>query len=112
MNSTIMAPPPSPVINGPKVGDILVSNWGYDANIASFAKVIAVTGKSVKIVSLGANDSHTGPMEWTSTPDLSRTGPVKTKRFSAAGEGYRVKDSTFANFYLWDGKPVNCYNYH
>jgi hypothetical protein len=110
MNS-ILAPKPE-VINGPKVGDILVSNWGYEASIASFAKVIAVTGKSVKMVRLGVNEKHTGPMEWTSTPDLSHSGKVETKRFAPAGDSYRVKDTTFANFYLWDGKPVNCYNYH
>jgi len=110
MNS-ILAPKPE-VINGPKVGDVIVSNWGYEANIASFAKIIAVTNKSVKLVRLGANDKYTGAMEWTSTPDFSKPGKIETKRFTPAGNSYRVKDSTFANFYLWNGKPVNCYNYH
>ncbi len=111
MNSIIA--PKQEIVNGPKVGDILVSNWGYEANIASFAKVVAVTGKSVKLVRLSAVESHrSGLMEWTSTPDLNWAGKVETKRFSPAGDSYRVKDTTFANFYLWDGKPVNCYNYH
>ena len=109
MNTTLDNPT---ITNVPKVGDILVSLWGYEANIASFAKVVGVTGKSVKIVRLGVSEKHTGPMEWVSTPDLNRSGKVETKRFTPARNSYRVKDTTFANFYLWDGKPINCYNYH
>jgi hypothetical protein len=100
------------VVNGPKVGDILVSCWGYEASIASFAKVVAVTAKSVKIARLRAIENHTGPMEWTSTPDLGSVGKIETKRFSPSGDSYRVKDSSFSNYYPWGGKPVNCYNYH
>jgi len=101
------------VVNGPKVGDILVSCWGYEACIAHWAKVVAVTDKSVKLQFLGARDDHTGPMEWTSMPDLNRAGAkIVTKRFQPAGDSYRVKESSFSNFYKWDGKPISCYNYH
>jgi len=112
MNS-IMAPKQE-IVNGPKVGDILVSTYGYEACIAHFAKVVAVTGKSIKIVRLGNNDTHRGHsgMDWESTPDLSRTSLPQTKRFKACGNSYSVKDTSFSTYFLWNGKPVTCYNYH
>jgi hypothetical protein len=103
------------VVNGPKVGDIIVSCSGYEACIAHFAKVIAVTKSSVKIVRLGDNRKYTGNagMDWESTPDLTRpSGEVETKRFKAAGDSYKVKDTSYANFYPWGGEPISCYNYH
>ena len=112
MNS-IIAPTISEVVqNPPKVGDILVSCWGYEACIAHWAKVVAVTGKSVKIQLLGALDNHTGPMEWTSMPDLNSGGNIITKRFKPYGDSYRVKDSSFSTFYKWGGDAISCYNYH
>ena len=103
------------VVNGPKVGDILCSTYGYEACIANFAKVVAVTKASVKIVRLGVNEVYTGGggLTWDSTPNLNAEGSeVETKRFSACGETYRVKNTSFSNYYPWSGKPVSCYNYH
>lgn len=62
------------VVYGPKVGDILVSISGYEASIASWAKVVGVTGKSVKIVRLPADNKYSGygGMEWISTPATDR----------------------------------------
>lgn len=103
------------VVNGPKVGDILVSISGYEASIAHWAKVVGVTGKSVKIVRLPADNKYTGGggMEWTSTPATDRIkGETETKRFTADGDSYRVKDSSYAHFYVWGGDPISCYNHH
>lgn len=102
------------VVNGPKVGDILVSTYGYEACIAHWAKVVAVGKNSIKIVRLGCNNKYTGGggMTWESTPDLNTAGNPETKRFKPIGESYRVKDSDCANFYVWGGKPISCYNYH
>ena len=97
----------------PKVGDILVSTYGYEACIARFAKVVAVTKASVKIEHLGTIENPTSPMTWESRPNIDSTGgTVQTKRFKAIGETYAVKDSSFATFFPWNGKVVNCYNYH
>ena len=62
------------VVNGPKVGDILVSVSGYEASIAWWVKVVGVTGKSVKIVHLPADNKYSGcgGMEWISTPATDR----------------------------------------
>ena len=103
------------VVNGPKVGDILVSVAGYEASIASWSKVVAVTGKSVKIVRLPADNKYTGGggMEWISTPALDRIkGDVETKRFTPDGDSYRVKNNSYSNYYVWSGKPISCYNHH
>lgn len=113
MNSSIIASKPA-LVNGPKVGDILVSTYGYDACIAHFAKVIEVTKASVKIVRLGNSDTYkgTGGMNWTSMPDFSTSGDVETKRFKPCGDTYKVKDTSCATYYPWNGKPIECYNYH
>lgn len=103
------------VVNGPKVGDILVSHSGYEACIAHFAKVVGVTKSSVKIVSLRSIDTYTGTggMEWTSMPDVNGVeGEVETKRFKPCGDTYKVKDTSYCNYLPWSGKPSNCYNYH
>jgi len=103
------------VVNGPKVGDILVSTSGYEASIAHFAKVVGVTKSSVKIVRLGNNDTYTGTngMEWISVPELTnQSDEVEVKRFKPCGESYKVKENSYATFYVWNGKPVECYNYH
>jgi hypothetical protein len=97
----------------PKVGDILVATYGYEACIARFAKVIAVTKASVKIEHLGTIKNYTSPMTWESRPNIDSTGGnVQIKRFKAIGETYAVKDSSFSTFFPWSGKVINCYNYH
>lgn len=101
------------IVVTPKVGDILVSTFGYEACIARFAKVVAVTKASVKVVSLRANETHNGPMEWTSVPDVDAAGEeVSTRRFRACGNTYSVRDGSISTYRPWSGKPVNCYNYH
>lgn len=116
MNTTIISPSlirKPAVVNGPKVGDILVSTYGYDACIANFAKVVAVTKASVKIEFLGTIEHPTGPMTWNSEPNVNSTGgTVSTRRFKACGNSYSVKSTSFSNFYPWSGKPINCYNFH
>lgn len=116
MNTTIISPDLTnapAIVNGPKVGDILVSTYGYEACIASFAKVVAVTKASVKIQMIGRNENHTGPMTWVATPNPNVVGEeVSTRRFRAYGDSYSVKSTSFSNFYPWSGKPINCYNYH
>lgn len=101
------------IVNGPKVGDILCSTYGYEACIAHFAKVVEVLGKSVRIELLGTIDNYTSPMTWDSKPNVdSSGGEVYTKRFKPCGDSYSVKDTSCATFYKWSGKPINCYNYH
>jgi hypothetical protein len=102
-------------VNGPKVGDILVSTSGYEACIAHFAKVIDVTKASVKIVRISSRDTYKpgNGMEWDSVPNLNaESDEVETKRFKAYGDTYKVKDTSYSSFYPWSGEPISCYNYH
>lgn len=101
-------------LRSPKIGDILVSTSGYEACIAHWAKVIDVTKSSVKIVRLSSKDVYgQGCMEWVSTPNVNdESYEVETKRFKAFEDTYKVKDTSYSNFYPWGGNPINCYNYH
>lgn len=118
MNDTIISPTlesPAAIVDGPKVGDILVSTSGYEACIAHFAKVVAVTKSSVKLLRLGSIDTYKGQggIEWTSVPNLSaEDDETETKRFKPYGDSYKVKENSYATFYKWTGKPIECYNYH
>ena len=113
VNDTITNTPVTS-INGPKVGDILVATYGYEACIANFAKVVAVTKASVKIRAIGSTDTHTGPMNWVSTPNENRiSDETQTRRFRLHSNGeYSVKNTSFSTYFIWKGKPVSCYNHH
>jgi hypothetical protein len=103
------------VFNGPKAGDIIVSNSGYEASIAHFARVVSVSGKSIKIERLRSINTYIGSsgMTWNSVPDLSSgSGNLETKRIKPVDHTYCVKDTSFCNFWPWNGKEVSCYNYH
>lgn len=103
MNSTI----------APKVGDILVGSYGYEASISTFAKVVAVGAATVKVRELNQRRAYKDCMHWTSTPiDNDFIGAVVTKRVKAYENGYRVKWSSYQNLYLGDLSPRDDYNEH
>lgn len=118
-----------------KVGDFLVSSWGYDQTNVDFYKVVGFTksGKSVRLQkwssqtvdtsSCGSSDRVVpGPVpaiytDWSAVTDdmdhwqqmaakVVRDAPVFTKRLSASGYfGASVSLTSYSNAYLWDGKP-------
>lgn len=99
--------------NGPKVGDILCGTYGYEACIAVFAKVVGVTGSSVRVVELDDSRVYSnGGMDWVSTPIVNSDGPVVIKRVKPVGDSYRIKWNSCVNLYKWDGESVSCYNHH
>lgn len=97
-----------------KVGDILVSTWGYDACLADFYKVTARKNKSIYIVPLAK--SNTG--DWvagTSVPASPEvpTGPAIRRLIKTSGcSGEYVKVHAFAGAFLWNGRPVSTFNHH
>ena len=117
MGTGIFAPE-AVVTATPKVGDILCGFYGYEASIATFAKVVGVTDKSVKVVELDQrHDYHpnSGGMYWTAFPtNNGRSGKVITKLFKSDNDkGYRIKWSSYQNLYgPWTGTSVECYNVH
>jgi hypothetical protein len=97
----------------PKVGDILVSSWGYDQTNIDFYKVIGLTAKSVKIVKIGQQiHEQTGWLQETvlPDPDIVLSEPI-TRRVGIASDGYSVKVRDYAWAYLWDGRPKHQSHY-
>lgn len=92
--------------HGLKVGDILVSSWGYDQTNIDFYQVQKVTPKGVVIQAIqkevvgdqGKPSEKVMPLKdrWD-----TRDKPM-TKR---PGPGGRVKISSYENAYPWGGQP-------
>jgi hypothetical protein len=97
------------VLTAPKVGDILVSSWGYDQTNVDFYKVVGTTasGKSVKLIRIGQRIvEETGWAQETVVADPTfEVGDAFTRRFKPYGDGYSVKVRDYAWANLWDGRP-------
>lgn len=99
----------------PKVGDILVSSWGYDQTNVDFYKVLKLSpsGKSITIQRIKSKVTETGYMCGNSVPlvphEVSKyDGEPKTKRVNLMNEGYNVSLTNYSSAYLWDGQPEYC----
>ena len=120
-----------------KVGDIFVSQWGYDANLVDFYKVIKTTATTVTVVeiqsvSLNTGDRYQGGNHVTcgtepvmerefgdynaelgTRPIISETPKIMRRKLKTRYSGepsFKVGD--YATARLWDGKPVLEYNNH
>ena len=125
-------PPQEPIIL--KVGDILLANWGYEANNPHFFKVIKRTSKQVVVNQLKdqtvsyTNDGMGGKMviptdeiaTWSVWRDdhSEKNMPVILRR-KIKVVNYRGNDheecidiSSYATAYKWDGKAAHDYNWH
>jgi hypothetical protein len=91
-----------------KVGDILVSSWGYDQTNVDFYTVIALNGLTqVTLQKVGTSITEDRPMSMTgkALPDVnSRKGQPFRRKVDAEGA---VK-LAYAWAYVWDGKPKRC----
>lgn len=88
-----------------KVGDIVVSSWGYGQSNVDYYEVVAVSGASVTIRELGKNVIlGRGTDQVTPLAGVYVGEPMK-RRVSTSYEGtLSVKiDHNYA--YAWDGKP-------
>jgi len=92
-----------------KIGDTLVSIFGYDARIATFYRVVGTTPKSIKVAEL-LDVTHTGNWDdGTSAPQSnSRLGHTFTKRL----KGDALDMGTYGYARVWNGTPVHTYNHH
>lgn len=96
-----------------KVGDILISTFGYDARIACFWKVVARTQKSLKIARLLDHDKTGGWDAGTDKPAKdSRLGEVKTKRLIVKYDDTEMVNTGYGFASIWNGEAVNTYNHH
>jgi hypothetical protein len=123
---------PEPVPDVLKEGDILLANWGYEANNPHFFKVLKRTAKQATIMQLKnktvslTNDGMGGQMVMpTDEPQTfsvwrdnnygaNENAPVILKR-KIHTNSYPNEFILLANYaaaYLWDGKPAHDYNWH
>jgi hypothetical protein len=87
-----------------KVGDILVSTWGYEQTNVNFYQVIDVRDKSVVIREVGSKVSDTDRgAEYVVPVPGSFISPPEMKR---AVKGGVSVDSSRGKASKWDGKPV------
>lgn len=90
----------------PRVGDVLVSSWGYDQTNVDWYRVVRVTAKSVVIqechgVRADADDEYTDHMVPGAPSERSKP---QTKRVRQGLDSYSVTISSYADASLWDGK--------
>jgi hypothetical protein len=120
-----------------KVGDIFVSQWGYDANLVDFYKVIKKTETTVTVVEIQSLSLNTGnryeggnhvtcgtePVmerefgdynpETQTRPVISETPKTLRRKLKTRYSGEPSFDvNEYAIARLWDGQPVLEYNNH
>ena len=93
-----------------KVGDILVSSWGYDQTNVQWYQVVGVTPKSVKIREIKGRVQETGFMSGESVPipDAFTNnlwfGEQKTARVNSHG-WVNITSDGYITAQKWDGNP-------
>ena len=87
-----------------KVGDILVSSWGYDQTNIDFYEVVEVGEKSVKIREIDGKILPSG--EQTQEKVMPAPGHFKgPPMLKLVGKGDSVRIKSFAWAHKWDGNP-------
>lgn len=107
MKSIFYTPEVSKV--SPKVGDILVSTWGYDQTNADFYKVLKVSKAMVTITRLESNEvSEKGNWMFGKATAMvnNERGPVENRRFKSSADSYYIKINSYSSAHPWDGTPV------
>jgi hypothetical protein len=120
-----------------KVGDIFVSQWGYDANLVDFYKVIKTTATMVTVVEIHSLSLNTGNRyeggnhvtcgtevvmerefgeydpQTETRPVISETPKTLRRKLKTRYSGEPSFDvHEYATARLWDGQPVLEYNNH
>jgi len=96
--------------NPAKVGDILVSSWGYDQTNIDYYQVLAVKNKTIKIREIGyATMECTNWEQHLVTPgkdQFVKDSPELTRLVQPSGtEAYSIKINECSYAWPWDGKP-------
>lgn len=131
-NWTPPAKEPKPIVVPDVIaeGDILLANWGYEANNPHFFKVVKRTKNQVIVSQLKnetvsyTNDGMGGKMvkptdeiaTWSVWRDdnSNANAPVFLRRkVKINSEGNECIDvSSYARAYKWKGQPAHDYNWH
>jgi hypothetical protein len=94
-----------------KVGDILVSSWGYEQTNIDYYEVIEVKGASTVVIrEIAQEREQTGWEQFKAMPAPGEyTGEPMVKR---ATSDNIVRIYSFAHAYKWDGRPHSGSSYH
>src|SRR5699024_303951 len=95
-----------------KVGDILVSTWGYEQTNVDFYQVVSFNGKTMVTIQqiLSERNASDGFMTYTATPRVGEfVGEPMRRKVNA--HGY-INLSSFSGASKWNGKPINGSSYH
>ena len=94
-----------------KVGDILVSSWGYDQTNIDFYEVVEVKGTATVIIrEIAQEREQTGWEQYKAVPvPGSYIGEPLVKR---ASPDNAVRIASYAHAYKWDGQPRSGSSYH
>lgn len=112
-------------------GDILVAQWGYDANNVNYFKVLKRTAKFVVVAELNAEyvPGDTGVYDgryvqpgttwkqwslWAKEDRRDDGQPITMRRkiMSYPNQDEYALLCEYANMYLWSGRPQVDYNHH
>lgn len=108
-------PTPVDILNSVRVGDIFVRNWGYEANISDFIKVVKLTPKGCKTVRL--ERKYIGTRSWVEET-VTAGDPIDAIEDAVLA---KIKTWDNTNAYLsiggngysrWNGQPIANYNHH
>lgn len=89
-----------------KIGDILVSSWGYGQTNINYYEVVKITKSTISIRELESDVTENGFMCGDSVPRLGRYRWDKaTIKRPKNGQ---VRLSAYAAARLWNGKPSYC----
>jgi len=95
-----------------KVGDILVSTWGYEQTNVDFYKVLSVNNLTVTFQELQSQQKSDGDMQGTAVPTQKLIGAVRKGQMRNRGNATYIKLNSYSFAHLWDGKPERYTAYH
>ena len=79
-----------------KVGDVLVSEWGYDQTNVDFYEVVAVAGKAVEIRPIGKEYEENGFMSGKCVPVPGKFTGEKSRHIVSQGNHVKVSQCSHA----------------
>ena len=91
-----------------KIGDIVYVGFGYEAYVVDFFQVVRKTAKSVFVKPMGDNRRYISPEDWYSSPGAVQEDG-RELRLSFCKNWRKVQGRIVSDY---DGRSINCYNYH
>lgn len=94
-----------------KVGDILVSSWGYEQTNIDFYEVVEVKGAATVVIRELAQTRE--PTEWEQGRAMPVPGEyIGEPMLKRSGPDNSVRIASYAHAYKWDGRPRSYSSYH